>query len=241
MSTKTQSVIELVKVKSWYIPADAMSYQALKSAGLPMLIFHKDFLPTLQLATRRHNIRAREILWSDMLNTRLDLVGEQWKSKEGRSCKLTETKLIFLAKANETNRKAIALLEASLAKFFARWAFRYYPVFSETHDRYKLVVDFKFNPELSPIIPVIPVDVKLESELILGFTKIKVTFFDKPTEELRVRGMIAPLIMLEVFAQAGNSWQPMYTSTCKPAQIGNVATFIPGFAELFKRMKINEH
>lgn len=240
MSTKTQSVIELVRIKSWYIPANAEAYLALKAASVPLLIFHRDFLPTLQLATKRHGIRATETTWTDLFGSQMDKVGAQWQAKEGRTCKITDTKLIFLAKATESNRKAVAALEAGLAKFFARWAFRYRPTFSETVDRYKLVVEFKFDPELPPVVPVVPVDVKREYELILGFTKIKLTFFDKPTDELRARGMIAPLVMTEVFTQTGSDWHPMFTSTCKPTQIGDVRGFMAGYAELFSRMQIND-
>lgn len=242
MSThpQSQSIIDLVRIKSWYIPADAMAYQALKAASVPLLIFHKEFLPTLQLATKRHGIRARQRTWDEVFGERMDKVGGAWLAKKGRTCKITEAKLTFLASANESNRKAIAALEASLAKFFARWSFRYYPVFSEAVDRYKLVVEFRFDPELGPIVPVIPVDVKKEYELQLGFTKLKLTFYDKPSEDVKVRGMIAPLVLMEVFTQTGNTWHATHTSTCKPQQIGDVGKFIPGVAELFNRMQMNE-
>jgi len=240
MSTKTQSVIELVRIKSWYIPANAEAYLSLKAASVPLLIFHKDFLPTLQLAARKHGLRAQETTWTELFASHMDKVGAQWKSQVDRSCKITDTKLIFTAKATARNRKAVAALEASLCKFFARWAFRYRPTFSETFDRYKLVVEFKFDPELPPVVPVMPAEVKREHELVLGFTKLKLTFFDKPTDELRARGMIAPLVMTEIFTQAGTEWVPVFTSTCKPSQIGDVRGFMAGYAELFNRMQIND-
>jgi hypothetical protein len=217
-----------------------MAYQALKSASVPMLIFHKEFLPTLQLATRRHNIRARERSWADVFGERMDKLGKAWLARPGRSCKLTDTKLVFLAPANETNRKAIAAMEASLAKFFARWSFRYYPVFSEALNRYKLVVEFRFDPELTPVVPIVPVDIKKEYELQLGFSKIKLSFYDKPSEDIRVRGMIAPLVLLEVFTQTGNTWHTTHTSAFKANQIGEVEKFLPCVAELFNRMQLNE-
>jgi hypothetical protein len=240
MSTKTQTVIDLVRVKSWYMPGNAESYQALKAAAGPLLIFHKDFLPTLQLATRRSGIRAREKLWTDLFNERMDKIGSQWKSAKDRNCKITNQKLVFLCKATSKNRKAVAALESALAKFFARWSFRYRPVFSETADRFKLVIDFRFDPELQPLMPVVPVDVKRSYELVMGFSKISLTFYDKPSEDVKVRGMIAPLVLLEVFTQTGSTWYPVHTSTFKPSQIGNVATFAPGFAELINRMHANE-
>jgi hypothetical protein len=240
MSTKTHTVINLVRVKSWFIPGDAASYQALKEAAGPLLIFHKDFLPTLQLATRRHGIRAKETLWTDLFHKRMDLIGAAWKAKPGRNCRITDDKLVFQAKSSKRNRMAVAQLEASLAKFFARWSFRYRPVFSETADRLKLVIEFKFDPELQPIVPVVPVDVKRTYEMVLGFTKLSLTFYDKPSEDVKVRGMIAPLVLLEVFTQTGNTWHAVHTSTFKPAQIGDIRGFSPGFAELLNRMNANE-
>lgn len=237
---QTQSVIDLVRVKSWYIPANAESYQLLKGASVPMLIFHKEFLPTLELALRRKGIRARETLWGDIFGERMDKIGSQWKIKAGRTCKITDTKMVFTANASEANRKAIASLESSLAKFFARWSFRYYPTFSEVVDRYKLVVEFRFDPELVPVVPVVPVDIKKDYELQLGFTKLKVTFYDKPSDDPKVIGMIAPLVLMEVFTQTGNTWHNTHTSTFKPSQIGEVDKFLPCMAELFNRMQISE-
>lgn len=240
MSTKTQTVIELVKIKSWYIPADAASYQALKEAQVPLLIFHKDFLPTLQLATRRYNIRAKELLWGDLFSQRMDQIGAQWNSKKTRTCRITDSKLVFTSVAHASNRKSFNSLEVCLSKFFARWSFKYYPVFSEGIDKYKLVVEFKFDPTLLPVIPVVSVDTKREFEMVLGFTKLKLTFYDKPCATLvKSKGMVAPLIVLEVFTQTGDTWYPVHTSTVKPSQVGDVAGFMPGFLELFNRGRAN--
>ena len=237
---KTHTVINLVRIKSWFIPADAEAYQVLKAAAGPLLIFHKDFLPTLKLATVRHNIKAREILWSDLFDRRLDKIGGQWTASKDRTCKLTQQKLIFVAKATNKNRKAIAALESALARFFARWSFRYRPVFSETPDKLKLVVDFRFDPELQPLMPVVPQETKRHYEMVLGFSKVSLTFYDKPSEDIKVRGMIAPLVLFEVFTQTGSTWHPIHTATFKPAQITDVLSFAPGFAELVSRARTNE-
>lgn len=233
-------IITLVRIKSWYIPGDAEAYQALKAASVPLLIFHKDFLPTLQLATRRHNIKAKERVWSDLYGDKLDAIGAKWNASRDRSCRITDNKLVFFAKATAKNRAAVATLEAGLAKFFARWSFRYYPTFSETPDKYKLVVEFRFDPELVPIVPVVTPEVKREYDLVLGFTRIRLTFYDKPTQDLLAKGLVAPLAVLEVATQTGDTWFPVHTSTFKSAQIKDVSTFMGGYAELFNRMRLNE-
>ena len=237
---KTHTVINLVKIKSWFIPADAEAYQALKDAAGPMLIFHKDFLPTLKLATSRRNIRAKEVPWADIFARRMDAIGEQWRSSKDRTCKITDTRLVFIAKASKRNRAAMAALEPALAKFFARWSFRYRPVFSETPDKLKLVIDFKFDPERQPFMKVAPVDVKRVYEMELGFSKISLTFYDKPSDDPKVAGMIAPLILLEVFTKTGLEWYSVHTATFKPAQITDVIAFAPGFAELVTTARTNE-
>ena len=241
MSTKVQAkIIDLVKIKSWYIPRDAESYQTLNSLGVPLLLIPKDFLPTLQLVTRRHNVRAKETLWMDIFHKRLDETGALWKSRMDRSCKLGDTKLIFLAKVSSLNREAITKLETSLAKFFARWSFRYYPTFSETLDRYKLVVEFRFDAELQPIMPSVVPEPKTEYEWVIGFTKVRLTFYDKNTEDTRKNGIIAPLTVLQVYAQTGSTWEPVYRSTFKPNQIGDMGQFLSAMGILYGRMKTRE-
>lgn len=238
MSTKTQGIINLVKIKSWYLPQDAESYQLMKEASVPLLIFHKDFLPTLQLATKRHKLHARETLWADLYETYLDKIGAQWKSRNDRSCKLGDTRLVFLAKATSANRKSIAHLEASLSKFFARWAFSYWPLFSETRDQLKLVVETKFDPGRLPITPIVVPDQKREYDLVIGFTKIRLTFYDKASDALRIRGMVAPLVLVEVFTQTGSDWTLVHQSATPPSKIGDITSFIPCVGELFTRMKV---
>jgi len=241
MSTKTQApaVIELVRIKSWYIPKNAESYQGLKALGVPLLLIQKDFLPTLQLMTRRNNVRATETLWADVLNPLLDKVGMAWKAGDGRSCVMQSDKLTFLAKASAKNRAAVSKLECALAKFFARWSFRYYPTFSETGARYKLVVEFKFDPMLSPIVPSVVAEPKTEYELVLGFTKIKLTVYDKPHADLKAKALIAPLVVVEVFTKTGNSWCTVHTGTFTNSQIGDPKQFCAAMGLLYGRYENN--
>ncbi len=239
MSTKTQpKVIELVKIKSWYIPRNAESYQLLRSLGVPLVLIHKDFLSTLGLVTGRHNVRATETLWSKLFEDSMNKIGGQWKSHADRSCRLSQDKLVFLSKATERNRQAIAKLDLALQSFFARWGFRYRPTFSETLDRYKLVVDFRFDPELSPCIPSQVKEPKSEYELILGFTKIKLTFYDKPTEETKARALLAPLVIVETYTQTGTEWTVTHTGTFKDSQIGDPTQFMSALALLHCRHSI---
>jgi hypothetical protein len=240
MSTKTQSVIDLVRIKSWYIPGSAQAYAALKASSMPLLIFSRDFLPTLHLAIRRSGAVTKEVPWDQIFGPAMDKIGLQWKSKQGRTCRITDNKMVFLCAPSEANRKAISSLDVCLRKFFARWAFRYHAEFSENATKFKLVVNFKFDPDTMPVMPVFEPEAEREYELVLGFTKMKLTFFDKRPNGPRFANIIAPLVLFEVFTQAGSEWVPTFSSTCSPSQIGDVSQFAGGYAELFNRMKSNE-
>ena len=234
MSTKIQEprIVELVRFKQWYMARDAVCYQTLRELGVSCLLIHKDFLSLLQLATKRANVRAREVQWSSIFDAAMTDVGLKWNSRPGRTCSLGSDKLIFLAKTTEANRVAISKLEVALGKFFARWSFRYRPVFSATADKLKLVVDFRFDAELQPLVPSVVAEPKSEFALDLGFTRFKLTFYDKPTEETRRKALLAPLIVAEVFVQAGSEWQVVHTGTFTRFQIGDLSPFFTAMAIL---------
>ena len=235
MSTKTQRVLNLVKVKSWYIPGDAEAYQMLKAASLTMLIFHKDFLPTLDLVFKQKQIATTP--WSAVYQERVDAIAHKWKAKKGRDCRVRESKLTFTCTAGEANRKAINNLDTSLSKFFARWSFSYISTFSEDNGKYKLVVEFSFNPNKGPVVPVVMEDLKSEYELVLGFTKLKITIYDKQTNAMKAKGQLAPLGVLETFTQTGSDWLLTGSSTFIPHQGIDVANFLTCLCTLHTRNK----
>ena len=237
MSEKTQpQIIEFVKIKSWYIPADARSYQLLVSVKVPLLKIHQDFIPTLELATKSRGIRARSTPFSDTLNKFLDKIGSIWISKDGRKCRLTENHSVFTCKASTVNRKAISRLEEIFQEFASRWALRYSPVFSESGKNLKLVLDYKFDPTKNPVIPSVVIEKEPEFEIILGFTKIKIKFdvqrSSTPTRSIGdVRSpapvsMGAPTHILEIFAQAGTDWVQVHTASFTKFSMGDIVPFL---------------
>lgn len=225
---KTPTIISLVKIKSWYIPADPESYSILKGVGVPLLKIHVDFLPTLQLVTKKNNIRAQAKSFQDVFNEVMDKVGTQW-IKGGRKCIITDKRLTFTADLSSRNKKAIAYLENYLSDFFARWGFSASPEYSESQTKAKLVFDFKFNPNINPIIPTVEEIPQPEMELILGFTKIKLSFLDNKNTR-------SPSMMLQIFIQCGGDWQPLHSGTFTNSQIGDLTPILNGLGILHSRI-----
>lgn len=237
MSEKTQQIIELVRIKSWYVPRNLDTYRILRQLKVPLLKIHRDFLPALKLVTGPRNIRAKSTDFTEILNKRLDMIGAQWKSKPGRTCRLTEKRLLLAAPCSDANRRAIASLEASFAKFCSRWGYKTSPIYSERDDRLRLVVDFEFDPSRNPIIESEPVETTRPFELVLGNTKFKVTFMDKPTSLSGGRNM-PPIILFETFTKAGSDWKLANTGTCVDLELGDPSEFIVAMSILMDRRRV---
>jgi hypothetical protein len=240
MSQNTQpepkQILELVQIKSWYIPANAETYRALRDIKVPLLKVHRDFLPTLQLATQRAKLRVRARKFSDILDAYLDKIGANWMSKKGRKCRLNPTRLVFTAPLTLKNKEAVARLDVALATFFERWGHRYVPIYSTEGDRLKLVVDYGFDPQRNPVIRTVEVDKSQAFEFQFGFTKIKFTFHDAKAQQTATRTRALPrMIQLEVFTQAGSDWVLAHTSTCVDGQIGDPSQFMAAMGVLFER------
>lgn len=235
-SPNTTTVIEFVKVKSWYIPADAKSYQTLRSLKVPLLKLHQDFIPTLQMVTRPAGIRARSIPIKEVMDKFMDKIGEIWLSKPGRRCRMNETRSVFHCKSTPKNRKSINKLDSLFQEFTSRWGFSYSPVFSETPKELKLVLDYKFDPSRSPVVPAVVEHQEPVFELELGFTKIKITF-DVRRMMVPLRGrddhrvvaptaVGAPTHILEIFSKAGTGWIQVHTGSFTMDTIGDMSQFL---------------
>jgi len=241
MSQKApDNIVTLMKIKSWYIPADVHTYQVLRELKIPLLKFHKDFVPVLLLRMKSAKFRVKAKTFQETLDAYLDKVGEQWQSKPNRKARMNPTRLVFRAPLTVKNKEAVQKLDIALAKFFERWAFRYIATYSAEGDRLKFVVDYSFDPQRNPVIHAVEPAQKEVFEMVLGFTKIRFTFHHKREQKLetKTRGL-PPVIQTEVFQQAGSDWRQTFTSTCVDAQIGDPSQFIAAMG-LFHARYINE-
>lgn len=237
MSEKTQ--IELVKVKSWFIPADATSYKILRQLGLPLTKIHRDSVPLMKLATEPRGIKAHARNFSELLEKRLDQMGQAWKSKPGRTCKLTETRLSFTAPASDKNRRDVIFIDTSFSKFCQRWGFKYVAEYSERDDKIRLVVDYSFDPGRNPVIDLAEqVKTPTVFELALGFTKIKIDFLSSPSTLIggkRLAQALPPVIKVDILTQKGSEWETVHTGTCVDQQIGDLSQFMAAVAQMYER------
>lgn len=242
MSEKTQATrkLNLVKIRSWHIPYDAMTYGLLKTLNIPLLKIHSDFMDTLEFHAKANGLTLDIKPFSTQLNSKLDELGTIWKSKDGRNCRMDDRRLTFIASPTEFNRKSIAKLETHLHAFFIRWAHKSIASFSESPTRIKLVVDYSFDPRKEPVIPSVDPTPKNDFQIILGFTKIKVTLFDKRIKESQAKGVWAPHTQVEIFTKAGNEWIIVHTATFTDNQIGDVGDMLQALGILFNRRKVNE-
>jgi hypothetical protein len=241
MSENTQQepqILNLVRIKNWYVPGDDSTYKLLRSMKLPLLKINRDFLPVVKLKTGPLGIRARSREFSEILNERLDRVGAAWVAKKGRTCKLTDKRLSFSAPCTDQNRKAIAAIEASFAKFCLRWGHRYAPSYSEANDRLRLVLDYSFDPDRNPVIESGADEMKDAFEVELGFTKLKFTFMDKAPKTNGSRQQLPPVIHLEVMSKMGTEWKSAHTSTFVSQQIGDLSQMMVVLSKLQDRRAI---
>ena len=147
------------------------------------------------------------------IRERLDSLSLMWLKKEGRKCKSTDTRLSFTAPVTKQNKEAVAKLDNLLLTFFARWGFHYSPTYSEKNKFLKFVVDYSFA-KLTPVIPIVDdAVIPTELDLILGFTKITLTFRQKD-------------ILLHIGVQAGTTWSRIHSATFLPSQVPDLKPFV---------------
>ena len=241
MSQNTR-IVNFVRIKGWYIPADADSYNLLKLIGAPLCKIHGDTLPSLEIAMRPKDIRAKAVNFSEILGPYLDKIGTVWQSKDGRKCKLNDTQLVFTAPLTAKNKKAINSLDSSLTSFFSRWGFSYRPVYSDdSSTRCKLVVDFRFDPDRNPVIPTVEEEPTTPVEVEFGFTKLRITFGKQRTAteygktgswQNEAKKVGTPFHLLEVFTKVGAEWQLVHSGTFMNNTLGELDKWTTTMFEL---------
>jgi len=236
--------ITLAKMpKGWFVPADALSYDIMRQNGINQLLVSSWFLPTLRLALSRKKVQVEEVSFADTyLIPKLDRLGASWMKRNG--CRVTTTlqpsaqsSMVLSAPKTEQNLKLIAGIEANLASFFLRWGVKFYSDFNDKGAKYRLNITFQFKGDVSPIIPTLQHEDKKVYDLVLGFTKIRISFYEKASAEARAKNLIAPAILTEVFTQIGTEWAVVHTGTCKPSQVGDLAPLVGVIGELSAKCK----
>ena len=218
------TVIKLTRLKQWYIPADTESYLVLRKVGIPLLRIHRDFLPTVGLLTKKHNIKAKEVNFkTGILDPFLDKVGKAWLRKDNRKCGIAATTMRFDALKPESFAEATATipkLQKVLEDFFTRWGYGYRFELSQVKTRMRLNVEYWLDADKLPIIPIEQDVAAIEPiRLKLGFTRISISFGDRFVDTV-------------IETSQGGIFKPLHTSRCLYSQISSVKPLIVALCDV---------
>lgn len=218
------STLKLTKIKQFYLPVDADDYKLLKSHGIPAIRIHENLLPTLGLLFKKYDIKPQPIAFGDaILNPYLDRLGETWQSKEHRKATITKSVMKFetlKAAIAPQSREALHRLEASLRRFFKRWGYTASFEYSEMRGKLKLHVNYKFDPDRSPVIPLVEDPTSLPAiKIDLGFIRLTMTLMKNEVE-------------INIAQAAGSEWTSLHTSRCLYSQISDVRPMLTGLVNI---------
>lgn len=221
------TIIRLTRLKQWYIPTDTESYLELRKAGIPLLRIHRDFLPTVGLLTKKHNIKALNVDFkSAILDPFLDKVGSSWLRKDNRRCSITATNMRFDAvkpESFEEAKETIPKLQRVLEDFFSRWGYGFRFELSQVKTRIRLNVEYWQDSSKLPIVPLQQNVAELPRiQLKMGFTRIAMSFGDKYVD-----------LLIEI--SQGGVFKPLHTSRCLYSQISSVKHLIVALCDVPNR------
>lgn len=208
------SVVKLTKIKQFYMPVDADDYKLLRNLGVPVIRIHENLMPTLMLMFNKHKVKPQSVSFPDAIrDPYLDKIGETWQKKEHRKATIAKTWMKFEtthASIQGPSREAMRKLEASLRRFFQRWGYSAAFEVSESRGKLKLHVNYRFDPERAPIIPLVEDATSVpQIKLDLGFVRLTLTLMKTDVE-------------VNVSIAAGTGWNSLYTSRCLYSQISDV-------------------
>lgn len=152
LDDEATTIVDFVKVKSWYIPADSASYKKLRSLKIPILKVHQNHLPTLKLILDRKGIKARGRNWDSVFDDFVFKITDRWATSPARSASVGAKTLVFKSKILPKTDEHLSTLETHLKRFFSRWAFDCDIEIKKNALSVKLICTFSFNKEKNPII-----------------------------------------------------------------------------------------
>lgn len=210
--------VKFCKIKGYYFPVDAADYKLLRDHGLSLIRIKEDLMPTLGLLFKNNGIKPVAVSFPETIrDPYFDKLGSAWQAKEHRKATITNSVMKFEtthASVQPQAREALFKVEASLRRFFARWGFSHSFEISESRGKLKLHVQYKFDPERAPIIPLKEDATSVqEIRLNLGFLRITLRPMAKELE-------------YNVAMAAGTDWNSLHTGRCLYSQISNVKPFI---------------
>lgn len=253
------TIIQLTRIKQWYIPADAESYLTLRSAGVALTRFHQDFLPTLKLLTRAKNIRGKEKDFKrEIMGPYFDKIGATWNRKPHCDCTINSRTMVFetlKAESLAIAKASIPKLQDILTKFFQRWGYRYTFEYSELRGKCKLNVEYWFDPDRQPVVILEeePEDSNSKVQFKLGNLRLTFTFDnfesrtvinrggkrasgddERPPKDYHI-GYVHTLVEIS----QGGKFVPVQSSRCTWSQLSSVKPLIAALMDVPNRQPNN--
>ena len=145
-------ILNFTKIRQWYIPADGPTYRALHKLRLPEVRYHEDFFPTLQLITKKKNMRARLVPFRDLYDEFMNRLVATWVANPKRKAVLMAHSMRLESRDIKAAREVFPRVETCLRRFYRRWGFSSEFEYSESPTRAKLVVTFALEKDRLPII-----------------------------------------------------------------------------------------
>lgn len=257
VSESGPTIINLTRIKQWYIPADAESYLVLRRAGVALTRFHQDFLPTLKLLTRHKNIRGKEKDFKrEIMTPYFDKIGQTWNRKPHCDCTITSKTMVFetlKAESLSIARASIPKLQDILTKFFQRWGFRSTFEYSELRGKCKLNVEYWFDPERQPVVILEeePEDLNRKVQFKLGNLRLTFTFdnFESRTvinsgakqsdDGMPARDYHIGYVHTLIEISQGGKFVPVQSSRCTWSQLSTVKPLIAALMDVPNRQPNN--
>jgi hypothetical protein len=185
------TIIRLAQIKQWLIPADSESYKVLADVGIPLTIFHEDFLPTIKLVTDQHNIRGIGVNFKDeILDPFLSKVGTTWQKKaESATATIKSKDMVFEVSMKDPQfskaRASIDRMRDVLYDFFCRWGYRAVFDYSEVRNKAVLRVDYVHDPARQPIVGLNEKPESDSEKVQIALGGLRLTFkFDKREQDI---------------------------------------------------------
>lgn len=247
------TIIRLAQIKQWLIPADSESYKVLADVGIPLTIFHEDFLPTIKLVTDQHNIRGIGVNFKDeILDPFLSKVGTTWQKKaESATATIKSKDMVFEVSMKDPQfskaRASIDRMRDVLYDFFCRWGYCAVFDYSEVRNKAVLRVDYVHDPARQPIVGLNEKPESDSEKVQIALGGLRLTFkFDKfdqrsrklPTKPGRDQqvehehGYVHTVIEIK----KGGEYVPTYSTRCRYADVSNV---LPVVTQLMTVLQFN--
>jgi ribosome-associated toxin RatA of RatAB toxin-antitoxin module len=184
----------------------------------------ENLFPTLGLLFKKHKIKPQLVSFADTIrNPYFDKLGSTWQAKEHRKATISNSVMKFEtthASIQPQAREAMHKLEASLRRFFTRWGFAHSFEVSESRGKLKLHVDYRFDPERAPVIPLVEDPTSMpQIRLDLGFMRITLV-------------MLKTEIEYNVALAAGTDYNSIHTGRCLYSQVSDVRPWISALVNI---------